>query len=452
MAPRLSWRGAVLARCPGTSRTATAARLFVNYLLGREGQDLLVASSCPSAPTMEASRRRCGTWEVTMAAGQSPARAHWGVVLVALLALSACAPAAPAPPAAPAAPAARPAGPEPARASAPAAAAPAPAAQPAVQPLSPPVAVKVGVLGLLTEAGIYIALEKGYFREEGLEIETVPFARAAEQMVPLGTGELHFGVGAPDASLFNSVARGVEIKLVSPNGVSNDDETAGWLAVRQDLIDSGRYREPKDLKGMRIAQSGNFSIATIRLERILNGADLTPDDVEVTQVPYPDMVAALSNKALEAAVLAEPFVTAGQSRGVASPVVRLAEVFPGVILQALILSPVFAKDQPEAARRFVTAHLRGQRDYYRAFIKNEASRDDLVPILTKHTNIKDPGLYAVMGTHGVDPNGTIDEAVLDELQGYYLRYGTQQQRVDSARAVDRSYIDYALQRLGRLAP
>jgi len=151
-------------------------------------------------------------------------------------------------------------------------------------------------------------------------------------------------------------------------------------------------------------------------------------------------------------VLAEPFVSAGKARGVVAPVVRLTEVFPGVILQAMLLSPVFAREQPEAARRFVTAHLRGQRDYYRAFIQNDGSRDALVPILTKYTNIKDPDLYGRMGTHGVDPNGAIDLAVLDELQGYYLRYGTQQQRVDSARAMDPSYIDYALQRLGRWAP
>jgi NitT/TauT family transport system substrate-binding protein len=393
-----------------------------------------------------------------MAGSQRFTRVVSGVALVALLVLQACAPAA----SAPAAPAARPAAPEPARPSAPAApaapaAAPAaPAAQPApvaaVQPLSPSVPVKVGVLGLLTEAGIYIALEKGYFREEGLEIETIQFARSAEQMVPLGTGEMHFGVGAPDASLFNSVSRDIGIKLVAPNGVSNDDETTGWLAVRQDLVDSGRYREPKDLKGLRIAQSGGLSIATIRLERILNAAGLTPADVDVTEIPYPDMIAGLTNKALDAAVLAEPFVAAGKARGIVHPAVRLAEVFPGVILQALILSPVFAKDQPEAAKRFVTAHLRGQRDYYRAFVKNEVGRDELVPILTKNTNIKDPDLYARMGTHGVDPNGAIDLAVLDELQGYYVRYGTQQQRVESARAVDASYVDYALQRLGRLTP
>ncbi len=386
----------------------------------------------------------------TVLASRYRTRALRTLTACVLLAVVGCASA----PAAPTRPAASP---SPTGSTAPAPAAPpvgqpAQSPQPAIQPLDPLVKVKVGVLGLLTEAGIYIALDKGYFREEGLELDIVPFARSAEQMVPLGTGELHFGVGAPDASLFNSVARDVGIKLVSPNGVSNQDDSAGWLGVRQDLVDSGRYRDPRDLKGMRVGVSGSFSIATIRLERILLDAALAQDDVDVIVVPYPDMIAALSNRALEAAVLAEPFVTASKSLGVATPVVRLGEVYPGVILQALILSPVFARQEPEATRRFVVAHLRGQRDYYRAFIRGEGGKDEMVPILIKNTNVKDPDVYARMGSHGVDPNGAIDEAVLDDIQGHLIRYGTQQQRVDSSKAVDRTYVDYALQRLGRLGP
>jgi NitT/TauT family transport system substrate-binding protein len=169
-------------------------------------------------------------------------------------------------------------------------------------------------------------------------------------------------------------------------------------------------------------------------------------------VPYPDMMAALSNRALDAAVLAEPFVTTSKTLGIASPIVQLATVYPGVILQGMLLSPVYAQERPEAARRFVTAHLRGQRDFHRVFIKGEGSRDELIPILVEHTNIKDADLYARMGTHGVDPNGAMDVAVLDDLQEHFIRYGVQQQRVDTSKLVDPSYVDYALQRLGRLVP
>src|SRR5262249_12659542 len=49
-------------------------------------------------------------------------------------------------------------------------------------PLQPAVKIKTGVNGFALEAGHYIAQERGYFREEGLEVEFVPFARGIEQI------------------------------------------------------------------------------------------------------------------------------------------------------------------------------------------------------------------------------------------------------------------------------
>ena len=101
-------------------------------------------------------------------------------------------------------------------------------------------------------------------------------------------------------------------------------------------------------------------------------------------------------------------------------------------------------------RRFVTAYLRGQRDYYRAFVKDEGGRDEVIDILTKHTAVKDAALYANLGMHSVDPNGTLNRQTFEEYQDYFLKYGTQQQRLDFDRVLDQSYMDYAVQRLGRV--
>ncbi|HEY7061493.1 MAG TPA: ABC transporter substrate-binding protein [Chloroflexota bacterium] len=369
-----------------------------------------------------------------------------------LLTLTACsaqpapAPAA-RPPAEPAAPATAPAAPAPAAPATPSSPA-SPAAPAAVPPLSPPVAVKVGGLGIAAEAGIYIAMGKGYFRDEGLDVEFIQFGRGAEQMPALATGELHFGSGAPDPSHFNAVARGIDVKIVGINDLVNQDYNATYLVVRQDLLDSGRYKELRDLKGLNLAVSGTGTVATIYLERILARGGLSLDDVTFTNIFFPDMMAALANKAVDAAWLTEPFLNAAESQGLGQRTIGMNDVYRGLITQALLLSPVFAREQPEAARRFVTAHLRGQRDYYRAMIRQDGSRDEVLQILSKHTSIKDPAENARMGTHGVSLNGEIDEQVLSDMQDYYIRYGTQQQKVDVAQVVDHSYLDYALQRLG----
>ena len=56
--------------------------------------------------------------------------------------------------------------------------------------------VKVGSSPVLSSAGIFLALEKGYFKEEGIEVELVPFAGSSAPMLPLlAKGELDVGGG-----------------------------------------------------------------------------------------------------------------------------------------------------------------------------------------------------------------------------------------------------------------
>ena len=101
-------------------------------------------------------------------------------------------------------------------------------------------------------------------------------------------------------------------------------------------------------------------------------------------------------------------------------------------------------------RRFAVAHLRAQRDYWRAFVKEEGGKDEIIQIFTKHTAIKDPALYARMSMHGVEPNGLVDERVLNDMQDFFVRVGNQREKIDLGRVIDRSYVDYALARLGRV--
>jgi NitT/TauT family transport system substrate-binding protein len=118
----------------------------------------------------------------------------------------------------------------------------------------------------------------------------------------------------------------------------------------------------------------------------------------------------------------------------------------------LMLSPVFAREQPEAVRRFAVAFLRGHREYWQATHGSAADREAMVPVFTSYTAVKDPALYARMMWPSVDPNGALDRQTLDIMQDYFLKMGTQQEKQDLGRVIDPSYIDYAIERLGRVTP
>jgi NitT/TauT family transport system substrate-binding protein len=162
------------------------------------------------------------------------------------------------------------------------------------------------------------------------------------------------------------------------------------------------------------------------------------------------MNAAFANQAIDAAWHYEPFSSATNDQGLARPIASVADIYPGAITTLLVLGPVLAAEQPEAVRRFAVAHLRAQRDYWRAFVKEEGGKDEIIQIFTKHTAIKDPALYARMSMHGVEPNGLVDEQVLDDMQDFFVRVGNQREKIDLGRVIDRSYVDYALERLGRV--
>ena len=57
-------------------------------------------------------------------------------------------------------------------------------------PLDPRVALKVGAIGAVSDAGIFIAQEKGFFRDEGLDVEIVSFGAVPQILPAIATGDV----------------------------------------------------------------------------------------------------------------------------------------------------------------------------------------------------------------------------------------------------------------------
>ncbi len=315
--------------------------------------------------------------------------------------------------------------------------------------LSSPVKMRVGVIGLNGEIGMFLAQERGYFQDEGLEVEFVQFRSAAEALPALASGELALGSGAPEPSVFNATRRDVGVKLIGSLSIVKPGDAGAALMIRQDHIDSGRYRELSDLKGMNIAIHILGTTPQLYMERVLARAGLTMDDVQFSIVQIPDQVSALANKAVDAAWAIDPFVTLIEMQGLGKRVITVSDVFPGAVSMIIMLSPVFERRHPEAVKRFAVAYLRGARDYIQASKTNQG-REEMIPIMVKYTGVKDPTLYARLSWPNLDPNSALDPQVLDIMQDYFVKAGTQQEKQDINRVIDPSYMNYAIERLGSM--
>src|ERR1700694_3535841 len=110
---------------------------------------------------------------------------------------------------------------------------------------------RVGVLRLSSWAPVFIAQDKGYFREAGLDIELKFFDAAQPIAVATTSGDIDFGITAFTAGLYNLAGKGT-LKVIG--GMSREKAgypLIGYLGSNHDH--AAGTKTPKDLAGKRVA-------------------------------------------------------------------------------------------------------------------------------------------------------------------------------------------------------
>jgi NitT/TauT family transport system substrate-binding protein len=383
---------------------------------------------------------------------------------VATLAMAACggraAPQASAPGAPPSAPsgaanqapaASQPSAPAAPQGSAPAASQPsgAPASAYRPTPLNPPVSLQVGVVSSSSDGGIFIAMDRGYFQEEGLQVETQQFQTGVDQIAPLGAGQLDIGTGAIAAGLYNAIGRGVPLRMVADKGSTPTPE---WdfsaLMVRKDLIDSGQVKDYTDLRGLTITTSAPGNSTEVDVAKALEKGGLTLADINFTHMSFADMITAFQNRAIDAAIVIEPYVSRIEKLGTAVRWKGTLDFYGNQQVAVIMYGPKLVEEQQDVARRWMIAYLRGLRDYNDAFGPKRQRRDEVVQTLIKHTPIKDASAYDEMRPAGLDPDGKLELPSIRGDLAYYEQTGKVTVQIDLAKVIDMSFQEYAVQQLG----
>ena len=314
--------------------------------------------------------------------------------------------------------------------------------------------VSVGVTNSATDVGFFIADKKGYFREEGIKANFIQFDSAARMNALFGTGELDVGAGGLSAGLYNAIARGIDIRIIADKNSTPPGQSSQKLLVRKDLVESGRFKTLSDLKGMRIATSAPGTAAMGTMMRILAKGGLQRNDIEEVHMSFSQMVLALGNKAVDAALPAEPQATQAIEAG-AVRVVSDDEVYPNHQISAVLFSGTFAKRFPVYARGFLKAYLRGVRDHNDALTDGRLvgpKSDEVVAILTEYSLVKDPAVHRSFVLSAINPDGKLDVASMQEDLRVFREAGLLQGNIQIEQAVDLSFLNAVLKDLGPYQP
>ena len=285
---------------------------------------------------------------------------------------------------------------------------------------------KVGVLRLSSSAPVFIAQDKGWFREAGLEVELKFFDAAQPIAVAVTSGDVDFGVTAFTAGLYNLAGKGT-LKVIG--GMSR--EKAGYPLIGY-FASNNAYaaglKTPKDLAGKRVAvtQVGSSFHYSLGLLADKYGFKLS----EVKVLPLQSLsnaAAALKGETVDAALL--PVSTARKliDDGGAKLLGWVGDETPWQ-LGAVFASPKTLADKALVAK-FLSALARADREYHDVILAT--MKDGLAPIdertkpllgtIAKYTNLP---LEQVVGNCAyIDPEGKLDVANVANQIGWLQQQG-----------------------------
>src|SRR5256712_4088257 len=308
-----------------------------------------------------------------------------------------------------------------------------------------PVTVKFGQVGSVSDGAIFIADAKGYFKEQSITLEAVPFTSAAQMVAPLGPGDLDAGGGAPSAGLYNAVNSGVQLRIVADKGTITAGHGYEAVIVRKALAD--KVKSAKDFRGLKVSIAARDIVPEYSLDQFLRTGGLTIKDIEVVPLGFPDMIPAMASGAIDVAVPTEPTATRILDAGTGVLLTRTDTVVPGEQTAVVLFSEKFAQ-RKDVAVRFMVAYLKGARFYADAFDKKDAAkRKEAIEIIAKGTKL-DPALLDRVVLPSVDPDGKVNVQSLEASQQYFVQKGSQSKAIDLTKVVDTSFAAEAVKQLG----
>ena len=310
--------------------------------------------------------------------------------------------------------------------------------------------VNVGLLYLLADAGLFVALEKGYFKEQGLDVQLSRFVSGSDAVSLLAMDRLDVGSGSITPGLLNAYMRGAKAPIVSSKAIISSTDLGGnSLLVRTDLIESGRVKAIADLKGLKIAINNIQATSLNYVMRGIAKGGLGRKDVDLIEMPFEQFIPALQKKAVDVVLAYSPLANTIADRlklAVALPEASPALTADGDTANVMFYSSSFLKSEQGMA--FMVAHLKGLRDYQAAIFDGKGNRTEICAMIRKHLSYVSEDCAGI-AMSAVDPNGVVNVESLERYQDEWVNWGLMRDKANIRANVDPGPLNYAIGKLGK---
>lgn len=211
--------------------------------------------------------------------------------------------------------------------------------------------IKVGVIPIVDTAPIWLGKDKGFFEDEGIDLEIETTTGGAAAVPGVVSGDFDFAFGNV-VSLMVGADQGLPLEFVT-NGTSSAGKEPDFGAVL--VPPDSPIKTPKDLVGKTVSVNNlkNIGDTTIRHSIELDGGD--PEDVKFVEVPFPDAPAALDKKQVDAIWVLEPFMSQAIEGGARVVTYNYLDMSPKLDIAGYFTTKQYIAENKDLVERFTRA-------------------------------------------------------------------------------------------------
>lgn len=301
--------------------------------------------------------------------------------------------------------------------------------------------IKVGALRFTSHSASFIAYERGYFAEAGLDVEFEFFQAAQPMAVAIASGDVDYAVTAISGGLVSLADKGA-IKVIG-GALSEEAGIDGQKFLASDAAFQAGVKSPKDLAGKRFAvtQAGSSFHYMGSKMAAAEGIDLTFTPLQKVGA----IIGAMKSGQVDGWSIVPHIAKPLAGSGAVHIIGNVSDYLPDYQVTTVFTSAKNASEERGLTESFLAGFSKGVDDYAAAMIDGTASQDEMVDLIHKYVYTDRPREKAapsiINGTMRLNSGAALNLASVQDQLGWFQSEGLVDADISVDTLVDTSYVD-----------
>ena len=303
--------------------------------------------------------------------------------------------------------------------------------------------VTVAALPFVSSSPLFIAQEKGYFSEQGLEVELKFFRSAQPIAVAIASKDADFGITAFTAGFYNLASKGA-LKVIGAQLHEVKGYPGSAILVSNKAYNAGLTSVDK-LPGHTFAMSQVGSSFHYMIGRISENSGFDIKDMTLKPLQsVGNMIGALKSGQVDSMIIVPHIAKPLEKAGAAKIIGWVADYAPYQV-GGLFTSTSNITNKRSTVEKFITAYQKGIADYRAAFIDDDENQQEILTLIHKYV-YKDQNPAKALGKikNGamyIEKDGRLDVADVYRQIAWHKKQGLVNKTADPASIIDNSFIE-----------